>query len=220
MANRSIGLNSELYDYLLNYGLREPDILQQLRNATEKEELSVMRSAPEQGQLMAMLLRLMGAKRVLEIGTYTGYATLWMALALPEDGKIVSCDVSEQWTAVGQAYWAAAGVADKIELHLQPALETLHTLLNKGAHESFDFAFIDADKINYAAYFESCLKLIRPGGLIVVDNVLWGGSVIDGANREESTASIRVFNQQLSTDSRIELNMLPVADGITLAMKR
>jgi len=218
--NQSIGLNADLYDYLLNNGLREPEILQQLRAATEKEELSVMRSAPEQGQFMALLLRLMGAKRVVEVGTYTGYATLWMALALPEDGKIVSCDVSEQWTAVGQSHWAAAGVADKIDLHLRPALETLQRLLNKGEQESFDFAFIDADKINYSAYFEACLQLLRPGGLIVVDNVLWGGSVIDETNHEESTEAIRAFNQQLRTDSRIELNMLPVADGITLAMKR
>jgi len=220
MANRSIGLNADLYDYLLDYGLIEPEILQQLRSATEKEELSVMRSAPEQGQFMALLLRLMGAKRVLEIGTYTGYATLWMALALPDDGKIVSCDVSKQWTAVGQSHWAAAGVADKIDLYLQPALETLHALLNKGEHNSFDFAFIDADKINYPAYFEACLQLIRPGGLIVVDNVLWGGKVIDETNREDSTEAIRAFNQLLSTDSRIELNMLPIADGITLAIKR
>ncbi len=219
MANRSIGLNADLYNYLLNNGLREPEILRQLRTATEGEELSVMRSAPEQGQFMALLLRLMGAKRVLEIGTYTGYATLWMALALPEDGRIVSCDVSEQWTTVGQSHWAAAGVAGKIDLYLQPALETLQTLLNTGEHETFDFAFIDADKINYSAYFEACLQLIRPGGLIVVDNVLWGGSVIDADNHEESTEAIRAFNQQLRTDSRIELNMLPIADGITLAMK-
>ena len=219
MANRSIGLNADLYHYLLTYGLREPEILQQLRIATEEEELSVMRSAPEQGQFMALLLRLMGAKRVLEIGTYTGYATLWMALALPDHGRIISCDVSEQWTTVGQSHWAAAGVADKIDLYLQPALDTLQTLLNKGEYETFDFAFIDADKINYPAYFEACLKLLRPGGLIVVDNVLWDGSVIDADNHEESTEAIRAFNQQLRTDTRIELNMLPIADGITLAMK-
>jgi len=220
MANQSIGLSADLYDYLLDQGLREPEVLQQLRAATETEELSVMRSAPEQGQLMALLLRLMGAKRVLEIGTYTGYATLWMALTLPDDGSIVSCDISEQWTSVGQRFWATAGVADKIDLRLQPALDSLQALLDDGAQASFDFAFIDADKINYPAYFEACMQLLRSGGLIVVDNVLWGGSVIDETNHAESTAAIRAFNQQLRSDSRIELNMLPVADGITLAMKR
>ncbi len=220
MANQSIGLSADLYDYLLSHGLREPDILQQLRAATEKEDLSVMRSAPEQGQFMALLIRLMGAKRVLEIGTYTGYATLWMALALPDDGSIVSCDISEQWASVGQRFWATAGVAHKIDLRLQPALDSLQALLDEGAENSFDFAFIDADKINYPAYFEACLQLLRCGGLIVVDNVLWGGSVIDETNHEESTEAIRAFNQRLSTDSRIEINMLPIADGITLALKR
>ena len=220
MANQSIGVNGALYDYLLSHGLREPDILQQLRAATEKEALSVMRSAPEQGQFMALLIRLMGAKRILEIGTYTGYATLWMALALPDDGKIISCDVSEQWTAVGRRFWATAGVEHKIDLRLQPALGTLQTLLDEGAQKSFDFAFIDADKVNYQPYFEACLQLIRPGGLIMVDNVLWGGSVIDADNHEESTEAIRAFNHRLSTDSRIELNILPIADGITLALKR
>jgi len=220
MSNQSIGLNTELYSYLLSMGLREPEILQQLREATEKEGMSIMRSAPEQGQFMALLLRLMGAKRVLEIGTYTGYATLWMALALPKDGKIISCDISQQWTALGRHYWAIADVEYKIELGLRPALDTLQALLSNGEQESFDFAFIDADKINYQAYFEACLQLIRPGGLIMVDNVLWGGSVIDMANREESTEAIRAFNQRLSTDSRVEINMLPIADGITLALKR
>jgi len=220
MANQSIGLSADVYDYLLSHGLREPDILQQLRAATEKEELSVMRSAPEQGQFMAMLLRLMGAKRILEIGTYTGYATLWMALALPDDGKVVSCDISKQWTSVGQRFWATAGVKHKIDLRLQPALTTLQTLLDDGAQESFDFAFIDADKINYQAYFEACLQLIRPGGLVVIDNVLWGGSVLEVSNREDSTKAIRTFNQNLHEDQRVDIVMLPVADGITLAQKR
>jgi predicted O-methyltransferase YrrM len=215
-----MGLSPELYGYLLSMGLREPDVLQQLREATEKEDMSVMRSAPEQGQFMAMLLRLAGAQRVLEIGTYTGYATLWMALALPCDGEIVSCDVSEPWTAVGQHYWAVAGVDRKIHLHLRPALETLQALLTDGEQGCFDFAFIDADKINYQAYFEACIQLVRPGGLIVVDNVLWGGSVIDPSNHEASTEAIRIFNQSLINDARVDICMLPVADGITLAQKR
>jgi len=220
MANQSIGLNTDLYDYLLSTGVREPDILQQLRAATDKEEMSVMRSAPEQGQFMAMLLRLMGAKRVLEIGAYTGYATLWMALALPDDGSIISCDISKQWASVGQRFWAAARVEHKIDLRLQPALDTLQALLAEDAQESFDFAFIDADKVNYQVYFEACLQLIRPGGLIVIDNVLWGGSIIDMENREESTEAIRIFNQRLHEDQRVDIVMLPVADGITLAQKR
>jgi len=201
-------------------GLREPDVLQRLREATEKEDMSVMRSAPEQGQFMAILLRLSGAQRVLEIGTYTGYATLWMALALPDDGEIVSCDVSEKWTDLARHYWTVAGVDKKIHLHLRPALETLQALLTEGEQGRFDFVFIDADKINYQAYFEACMQLVRSGGLIVVDNVLWGGSVIDTANHEASTEAIRVFNQSLANDERVDICMLPVADGITLAQKR
>ncbi|MDQ6982304.1 MAG: class I SAM-dependent methyltransferase [Mariprofundus sp.] len=201
-------------------GLREPEVLQQLREATEKEDMSAMRSAPEQGQFMAMLLRLTGAKQVLEIGTYTGYATLWMALALPDDGEIVSCDVSEQWTSLARHYWAVAGVDNKIHLHLCPAIDTLQALLTEGEQCRFDFVFIDADKTNYQAYFEACMQLVRPGGMIVVDNVLWGGSVIDTANHEASTEAIRIFNQSLATDKRVDICMLPVADGITLAQKR
>lgn len=219
MANRSIALNEELYSYLLESGLREPDVLQRLRLATEQEELSMMRSAPEQGQLMAMLINLMGARRVLEVGTYTGYATLWMAQALPDDGELVTCDVSDVWTSVGVPFWDEAGVADMITLHLRPAIETLDLLLADGQSGSFDFVFIDADKEGYAAYFEAALKLLRSGGMMVIDNVLWGGSVIDENNQEASTIAIRTFNQALRDDVRIAINMLPVADGITLARK-
>jgi len=220
MANKTLNLNAELYDYVLDVGLREPEVLQHLREATEEEDMSVMRSAPEQGQFMAMLLKLMGAKRVLEIGTYTGYGTLWMALALPHNGEIITCDVSERWTSVAHRFWEAAGVAGRIRLELHPALKTLESLLAAGEQSSFDFAFIDADKVNYDAYYEACLNLIRSGGLICVDNVLWGGSVIDPANHDESTEAIRAFNRKLKDDARIELSMLPVADGLTLAMKR
>jgi len=220
MANKTINLNAELYDYVLDVGLREPELLARLREATEAEEMSVMRSAPEQGQFMAMLLKLTGAKRVLEVGTYTGYGTLWMALSLPQDGEIVTCDVSERWTSVARRFWEAAGVTERIRLELRPALKTLESLLAAGEQSSFDFAFIDADKVNYDAYYEACLKLVRPGGLICVDNVLWGGSVIDPAKQDESTEAIRAFNRKLKTDARIELSMLPVADGLTLAIKR
>lgn len=220
MANCSIALNEKLYGYLLDTGLREPELLQRLRLATEREELSVMRSAPEQGQLMAMLIKLMGAKRILEVGTYTGYATLWMAMALPDDGEIITCDLSDEWTSVGTRFWSEAGVADKITLHLRPAIETLDSLIVQGQSGVFDFIFIDADKENYSVYYEASLRLLRSGGLMVIDNVLWGGSVIDDANQNSSTVAIRAFNRALKSDSRIEINMLPVADGITLVMKK
>ena len=219
MANKPLHLTDELYQYLLNVGVREPQVLMELREATELEDMSAMRSAPEQGQFMGMLLKLLGANRVLEIGTYTGYATLWMALALPRDGEVVTCDTSARWTFVAHRFWEQAGVQERIHLHLRPALETLDELLANGATASFDFAFIDADKENYDAYFEACLQLVRPGGLIAIDNTLWGGSVIDLNNHEASTEAIRAFNEKLLIDSRIELAMLPVSDGLTLAMK-
>lgn len=219
MANRSINLTGELYRYLLSTGVREPEVLAELREATEAEEMSMMRSAPEQGQFMALLLKLMGASHVLEIGTFTGYATLWMALALPRDGRLVTCDVSARWTFIAHRFWEQAGVQDRIHLHLRPALETLDELLEHGAAASFDFAFIDADKENYAAYFEACLQLLRPGGLIAVDNTLWGGKVVDESNREASTEAIRAFNRSLFVDQRFDLSMLPVADGLTLVLK-
>jgi len=220
MANRTIGVEGELYNYLMRVGLREPLPLQQLREATEKEEMSEMRSAPEQGQFMGMLLRLIGAKRVVEVGTYTGYGTLWMALSLPPDGEIITCDISERWTFVAHRFWEEAKVSHKVRLELGPAIETLDTLLGRGEAESFDFAFIDADKVNYDGYYERCLQLVRPGGLIAVDNVLWGGSVVDAKNREASTLAIRALNDKLKDDGRIDLAMLPVADGLTLAVKR
>jgi len=220
MANKTLHLNAKLYDYVLAVGLREPAVLARLREATEAEEMSIMRSAPEQGQFMAMLLKLMGAKRALEIGTYTGYGTLWMALALPDAGEIVTCDISRRWTSVARPFWEEAGASGKIRLELRSALETLNALIAAGESETFDFAFIDADKVNYDAYYEACLKLIRAGGLIAVDNVLWGGSVADPARRDADTEAIRAFNRKLKGDCRIEVSMLPVADGLTLALKR
>jgi len=220
MANKTLNLSENLYDYVLDVGLREPEVLARLREATEQEEMSVMRSAPEQGQFMAMLLKLMGAKRVLEIGAYTGYGTLWMALALPHGGEIVTCDVSEHWTSVARRFWEAAGVTERIRLELRPALETLDALLVDDQADAFDFAFIDADKVNYDAYYEACLKLIHPGGLICVDNTPWGGNVIDPAKHDADTKAIRTFNAKLKEDARIELSMLPIADGLTLALKR
>ncbi|MFQ5582584.1 MAG: O-methyltransferase [Mariprofundaceae bacterium] len=220
MANKTLNLTESLYGYLLDASLREPEVLQRLRVATEAEELSEMCSAPEQGQFMAMLLKLIGAQRVIEVGTYTGYATLWMALALPAGGEIITCDVSERWTFVARRFWEDAGVDGKIRLELRPAVETLGQLLADGGEGTFDFAFIDADKVNYENYYERCLELIRSGGLIAVDNVLWGGSVVDPDKQDESTEAIRAFNKKLKGDDRIELSMLPVADGLTLALKR
>lgn len=219
MSNKTLDLSDDLYSYLLRVGVREPHVLKELRIATEAEEMSMMRSAPEQGQFMALLLKLMGASQVLEIGTFTGYATLWMALALPHDGRIVTCDISERWTFVAHRFWEQAKVQDRIHLHLRPAMETLDELLENGAASTFDFVFIDADKENYPAYFEASLKLLRPGGLIAVDNTLWSGKVVDGHNHEPSTEAIRAFNSSLCDDVRIELAMLPIADGLTLAMK-
>ncbi len=219
LANHTLGLDAGLDVYVQQFGVREPAILQALREATEQEELSIMRSAPEQGQLMAMLIRLIGARRILEVGTYTGYATLWMALAMPADGEIISCDLSEPWTRVARRFWSQAGVSDRIRLHLAPALETLDALLADGAAGSFDFIFIDADKVNYTAYYQRSLELLRVGGLIAVDNTLWGGSVIDPDNQEPSTCAIRAFNEMLHRDDRIEMAMLPLADGLTLARK-
>ena len=220
MANKTLNLDDGLYAYLHRVSLREPKVLRQLREVTEQEEYSSMRSAPEQGQFMAMLLGLIGARRVIEVGTFTGYGTLWMAQALPEDGEIITCDVSERWTFVARRFWEQAGVLPKVRLELRPALETLDALLAQGEAGSFDFAFIDADKVNYDGYFERCLQLVRPGGIIAVDNVLWGGRVIDKADKEESTEAIRAFNLGLADDARIDLSMLPLADGLTLAVKR
>jgi caffeoyl-CoA O-methyltransferase len=219
MANKTLNMDDDLYAYLHRVSLREPKVLRQLREATELEEHANMRSAPEQGQFMAMLLGLIGARRIIEVGTFTGYGTLWMARALPEDGEIITCDVSERWTFVARRFWEEAGVLDKVRLELGPALATLDALLAAGEDEAFDFAFIDADKVNYDGYFERCLKLVRPGGVIAVDNVLWGGSVIDAADHEQSTEAIRAFNLKLADDARVALSMLPIADGLTLAVK-
>lgn len=219
MANHSLGLDEPLDRYLQQVGVREPAVLQQLREATAMQELSVMRSSAEQGQLMAMLIRLTGAKRILEIGTYTGYATLWMAQAIEADGEILTCDISTTWTDVARRFWEKAGVSDRIRLQLAPALETLNKLLTDHHAGSFDFIFIDADKVNYPAYYEHSLQLIKAGGLIAIDNTLWGGEVINPDNQEPSTCAIRELNERLHKDSRVEIAMLPMADGLTLVRK-
>lgn len=220
MSNRSIGLSDALYDYLLSVSLREPEILAELRRETMAMAQRSMQIAPEQGQFMALLVRLTGALRVLEIGTFTGYSALAMALALPPEGRIIACDVSEEWTEVARRYWQRAGVGDRIELRLAPALETLDALIGAGGGATFDFAFIDADKSRYLDYYERTLTLLRPGGLIAVDNTLWGGSVVDPEKTDPDTAAIRAFNAALRDDPRIELSLVPIGDGLTLARKR
>jgi caffeoyl-CoA O-methyltransferase len=219
MSNKTLGLSDRLYNYLLSVSLQESDILVKLRQETASHPDARMQIAPEQGQFMALLVQLLGAKKTLEVGVFTGYSSLCVALALPADGNVVACDVSAEYTAIARRYWQLAGVANKIDLQLAPALETLDRLLASGQAETFDFAFIDADKENYWAYYERSLQLIRPGGLIAIDNVLWSGRVADPQERDLSTQSIRNFNRQLLADSRVTISLVPIADGLTLALK-
>ncbi|OUL33882.1 class I SAM-dependent methyltransferase [Nostoc sp. 106C] len=219
MTNQTLGLEPHLYNYLLSVSLRESEILAQLRHETAQHPMARMQIAPEQGQFMALLVQLIGAKKTLELGVFTGYSTLVVALALPSDGKVVACDVNEEFTAIARRYWQQAGVADKIDLHIAPALETLDSLLAAGEAETFDFAFIDADKSNYDAYYERSLQLVRAGGLIAIDNVLWSGRVADLQVQDNRTRKIHTFNQKLHQDQRITLSLIPIGDGLTLALK-
>ncbi|WP_420348460.1 class I SAM-dependent methyltransferase [Pelagibius sp.] len=220
MANRSIDLSDALYDYLLENSLNEPEVMRRLREETATVPLSIMQIAPEQGQFMALLVRLMGAKRCIEVGTFTGYSALAVALALPPDGRIVACDVNAETTAIGQRYWQEAGVAGKIDLRLAPAVETLESLLANGEAGTYDFAFIDADKSNYDSYYELSLQLLKPGGLIAIDNVLWGGDVLDLNRTDSDTLAIRAINTKVSTDSRVQCSLIPIGDGLMLARKQ
>ena len=220
MSNRSDLDLGRLYPYLFENSVREDPLLTRLREETAKDEMARMQIAPEQGQFMALILKLMNAKRVIEIGTFTGYSSLVMAAALPDDGHIVCCDIDEHWTAIAKRYWQEAGLQHKLDLRLAPALETLTSLLESDGAESFDAAFLDADKANYDTYYERCLELIKPGGLIMLDNVLWSGRVIDDSVQDEDTVSLRAINAKLKQDERIDVSMLPLADGLTLARKR
>lgn len=220
MSRRTESITDELYEYLIRVSLREPVVLRRLREETAQLEQANMQIGPEQGQLMALLVELIEAKRVLEIGTFTGYSTLVMALALPEAGRIIACDVSEEWTRVARRYWAEAGVAHKIDLRLAPAVETLDALLAEGRAGAFDFAFIDADKESYATYFERALELVRVGGLVAIDNVLWSGKVADPEVTDADTEAIRALNAKLKDDGRVSLSLVPIGDGLTLARKR
>ena len=220
MSNRTISVDAALYDYLLAVSLREAPVLRRLRDRTLRLPQAHMQISPDQGQFLALLVRLTGARRILEVGTFTGYSALAMALALPEEGCIVACDISADWTRIAREAWAEAGVGERIDLRLAPALETLDALLAAGEAGRFDLAFIDADKENYQTYYERALALVRGGGLIAVDNVLWNGSVIDPAKTDPDTEAIRAFNAALAADARIDLSLVPIGDGLTLARKR
>lgn len=221
MSRKTLNLDSTLYDYLISNSLRETPIQARLREETAAlGGPAGMQVSPEQGQLLAFLASLIGAKRIVEVGTFTGYSSLAVALALPADGRITCCDVSEEWTAIAQRYWDQAGVAGKIELRLAPALETLDALVSEEGVDKVDMAFIDADKENYDGYYEACLTLVRPGGLIAIDNVLWGGAVADPANKSADTEAIRALNAKLKEDRRVDLSLLPIGDGLTLCRKR
>jgi predicted O-methyltransferase YrrM len=219
MSRRTLSLDDTLYRYLLEHSLREHAELAALREATSAHPRAGMQIAPEQGQFMALLVKLIGARRTVEIGVFTGYSALAVALALPEDGRVLACDVSEEYTSIGRPYWQRAGVAHRIELVLAPALATLDARLAAGEAGAYDFAFIDADKVNYDGYFERCLRLVRPGGLIAVDNTLWSGRVAAAAT-DDDTAALQRFNRKLHGDGRIDLALLPLGDGLTLARRR
>jgi predicted O-methyltransferase YrrM len=218
--SKFVAMDERLYGYLQEASLREPDILARLRAETAALPMARMQIAPEQGQFMQLLVRLMGARRCLEVGVFTGYSSLAVALALPADGRLVACDRNAEWTAMARRYWTEAGVAAKIDLRLAPAIVTLDALLRDGEAGTYDFAFIDADKENYANYFERALALLRPGGLFAADNTLWGGAVADPGNNDKDTVAIRAFNRRLLADQRVFLSLVPIADGLTLALKR
>ena len=220
MSTKTILMDDQLLEYLRQNSVREPDVLQELREETQKLSNSGMQISPEQGQLMAMLVKLVNARKIVEIGTFTGYSSTVMALAMPEDSQLIAFDISEEYTRTARIFWKKAGVDQQVKLVLGNAKESLKDFLQAGEQESVDLAFIDADKSSYAEYYECCLKLIRPGGLILVDNVLWSGQVADASNHDKDTEALRIFNAALSSDQRVDLCMVPIGDGLTIARKR
>jgi predicted O-methyltransferase YrrM len=220
MSNGSIGLDEALNDYLVQAGVREHPVLTDLRRETAKLPNAGMQIAPEQGALLAMLVRLLPARRILEVGTFTGYSSTAMALALPDGGAVTCCDVSREWTDIARRAWTDAGIADRMDLRLGPAVSTLDELLGAGEAGSYDLAFIDADKASYDAYYERALQLVRSGGLIAIDNVLWSGRVADDSVQDEDTQAIRALNTKIAADERVDVVMVPIADGVTLARVR
>jgi caffeoyl-CoA O-methyltransferase len=219
MSSKTLALDDRLYDYLLSVSLREPDILARLREETSNRADAEMQIAPEQGQFMALLLKLIGARRCLEVGTFTGYSALVCALALPEDGQLIALDIDEETTAIAQRYWAEAGVENRIELRLGPAEDSLRNLIDGGDQGSFDFIFIDADKTGYPAYYEMGLQLLRAGGVVAFDNVLWAGRVANPDAEDDDTRALKALNVQLHADPRVDISMVPIGDGLTLARK-
>jgi caffeoyl-CoA O-methyltransferase len=219
MANRTLPLDDTLYRYVLDHSLREHPAQAALREATRRHPHAGMQISPEQGQFMALLVKLIGARCTIEVGVFTGYSALAVALALPDDGRVLACDVSDAYTRVGKPFWEQAGVAHKIDLQLAPALHTLDARLAAGEADAYDFAFIDADKVGADAYYERCLRLVRTGGLVAIDNTLWGGEVARAA-RDADTQALQALNDKLHADERVDLSLLPISDGLTLARKR
>ena len=219
MSNRTLSIDDRIYDYLCDVSIQEPELLRQLREETAQLEYSVMQISPEQGQFMSLLIKLMGAQRALEIGTFTGYSSICVASAMPENGRLICCDISPQWTAMAEKYWVLAGLENRIELYTQPAEQTLQRLLDDGAEKTFDFIFIDADKQNYIKYYEMSLRLLRKGGIMAIDNTLWSGAVADPENIEPGTRAIRRFNDMLKQDKRVSQSLLTIGDGLTLILK-
>jgi len=220
VSTRTINLMPELCQYILDVSLRETPVLKQLRQVTAKLPAARMQISPEQGQFMALLVQLIGARKTLEVGTFTGYSSLVVATALPANGRVVCCDINEEWTNIAKEFWQQGGVDHKITLHLAPAIETLNKLIEAGESASFDFAFIDADKANYDQYYEKALQLIRPGGLIAIDNVLWNGKVVDPNIDDEQTHAIRALNAKLKDDDRVDISLIPIGDGLSLLRKK
>ena len=220
MSTKTILMDDQLLEYLRQNSVREPDVLQELREETQKLSNSGMQISPEQGQLMAMLVKLVNARKIVEIGTFTGYSSTVMALAMPEDSQLIAFDISEEYTRTARIFWKKAGVDQQVKLILGDANESLKHFLESGGEASVDLAFIDADKTSYIEYYEYCLQLIRPGGLILVDNVLWGGQVAEVSNQDKDTEALRVFNLKLFDDQRVDVCMVPIGDGLTIARKR
>jgi predicted O-methyltransferase YrrM len=220
MSRETLGLSAPLSDYLRAVGMREDADLAALRAETASHTMARMQISPEQGQLMALLIRMLGARKTLEVGVFTGYSAMVVAKAMGPQGRVVALDVSEEFTAVARRHWAKAGIAERIDLRLAPAADSLKKLIAAGESGTFDFAFIDADKENYDTYYEASLTLLRKGGLIAIDNVLWSGAVIDPSDTTAATAALRKINQKIHGDARVEVSMVPIGDGLTLALKR
>ncbi len=219
-SDKFTALNETLYNYLVQYSVREAPLFSRLRDETSQLDMSIMQISPEQGQFLSFLVKLLNVQRAIEVGVFTGYSSLAVAMSLPEDGQLIACDINKEWTDIAQRYWLEAGVEKKIQLQLDSAVTTLQALIDSGQQNQFDYAFIDADKTNYKNYYELCLTLVRPGGLILIDNVLWGGAVIDDSDQSEDTRAIRELNEFILNDPRVDLSMLPIADGLTLVRPR